>query len=94
MYMCIARATDHSTPAPASPTNNLTTIKQVHERDKNTEFLCIVLRDLIATRRPDLKLILMSATLQVRVCVFVCGPYIGLDCVDQNKGRTNGCCRR
>lgn len=40
---------------------------QVHERDRNTDFLLIVLRDLIATRRPDLKLILMSATLQVRL---------------------------
>jgi ATP-dependent RNA helicase DHX29 len=35
---------------------------QVHERDLNTDFLIIILKDLLA-RRKDLKLILMSATL-------------------------------
>lgn len=35
---------------------------QVHERDTQTDFLLILLRDLLP-RRPDLKVILMSATL-------------------------------
>lgn len=35
---------------------------QVHERDINTDFLLIILRDLLA-RRKSLKLVLMSATL-------------------------------
>lgn len=35
---------------------------QVHERDCNTDFLLIILRDLLARRR-NLKLVLMSATL-------------------------------
>jgi HrpA-like RNA helicase len=39
--------------------------KQVHERDLNTDFLLIILKSLLA-RRPDLKLILMSATLNAR----------------------------
>eukprot|EP00050_Salpingoeca_kvevrii_P001156 m.163632 g.163632 ORF g.163632 m.163632 type:complete len:1019 (-) comp10307_c0_seq24:1459-4515(-) len=37
-------------------------IDEIHERDLLSDFLLIVLRDLVATR-PDLKLILMSATL-------------------------------
>lgn len=39
-------------------------IDEAHERDRFTEFLLIVLRD-ICSRRANLKLILMSATLQV-----------------------------
>lgn len=38
-------------------------IDEVHERDRNSEFLLIVLRDLLEIRK-DLKVILMSATLQ------------------------------
>ncbi|KAG5188009.1 hypothetical protein JKP88DRAFT_262359 [Tribonema minus] len=38
-------------------------IDEVHERDKSTEFLLIVLRDLLPLR-PELKVVLMSATLQ------------------------------
>lgn len=38
-------------------------IDEIHERDKYQEFLLIVLRDLLPVR-PDLRLILMSATLQ------------------------------
>jgi ATP-dependent RNA helicase DHX36 len=38
-------------------------IDEIHERDKYQEFLLIVLRDLIPLR-PDLRVILMSATLQ------------------------------
>jgi Helicase conserved C-terminal domain len=41
-------------------------IDEVHERDKYTEFLLIRLRDLLP-QRPDLRLILMSATLQTEV---------------------------
>jgi HrpA-like RNA helicase len=37
-------------------------IDEAHERDRFTEFLMIVLRDIVA-RRPTLKLVLMSATL-------------------------------
>lgn len=37
-------------------------IDEAHERDRFTEFLMIVLRD-VCSKRPDLKLILMSATL-------------------------------
>lgn len=37
--------------------------RKVHERDRNSEFLLIVLRGLLA-KRPDLRLVLMSATLQ------------------------------
>lgn len=39
-------------------------IDEVHERDRNTDFLLIVLRDLLPSR-PELRVILMSATLQV-----------------------------
>ncbi len=40
-------------------------IDEVHERDRNTDFLLIILRDLLLYHRPtDLRLILMSATLQ------------------------------
>jgi hypothetical protein len=38
-------------------------IDEIHERDKYTEFLLITLRDLLPVR-PDLRVILMSATLQ------------------------------
>lgn len=70
----------HRIPPPLSPpfqgTDADTTThhkpQKVHERDRNTDFLLIVLRDLIATRRPDLKLILMSATLQARVWIREC----------------------
>ncbi|KAL2634461.1 hypothetical protein R1flu_005940 [Riccia fluitans] len=37
-------------------------VDEIHERDRNADFLLIVLRDLLPTR-PDLRLILMSATL-------------------------------
>lgn len=37
-------------------------VDEVHERDINSDFLLIILRDLLAVR-PDLKLVLMSATL-------------------------------
>ncbi|CAK4664474.1 hypothetical protein AeMF1_005002 [Aphanomyces euteiches] len=39
-------------------------LDEVHERDKNTDFLLILLRFLLP-RRPDLRVILMSATIQV-----------------------------
>ena len=37
-------------------------LSQVHERNAEIDFLLIILKDLL-TRRPDLKLVLMSATL-------------------------------
>ena len=40
-------------------------IDEVHERDINTDFLLLLLRDLLAAR-PGIKLILMSATLDAR----------------------------
>jgi HrpA-like RNA helicase len=39
-------------------------IDEIHERDKYTEFLMIVLRELMCHGRKDLKIILMSATIQ------------------------------
>jgi HrpA-like RNA helicase len=43
-------------------------IDEIHERDKYQEFLLIVLRDLIPLR-PDLRVVLMSATLQTLTLV-------------------------
>lgn len=43
-------------------------IDEVHERDKYTDFLLITLRDLLPVR-PDLRLVLMSATLQTEILV-------------------------
>lgn len=43
-------------------------VDEIHERDKYQEFLLIVLRDLLAIR-PDLRIILMSATLQTDTLV-------------------------
>jgi hypothetical protein len=40
-------------------------VDEVHERDLNTDFLIIILRDLLA-RRTNLKLVLMSATLNAQ----------------------------
>lgn len=39
-------------------------IDEIHERDKYTEFLMIVLREMMSQRRKDLRIILMSATIQ------------------------------
>jgi len=36
---------------------------EVHERDLNTDFLLIILKKLL-TRRPDIKVVLMSATIE------------------------------
>jgi len=44
---------------------NLIIMDEIHERDKNTEFLMIALQDLIE-ERDDLQLILMSATMPTR----------------------------
>lgn len=40
-------------------------IDEVHERDINTDFLIILLRDLLV-KRPDLRIVLMSATLDAK----------------------------
>lgn len=65
-------------------------IDEVHERDRNTDFLLIVLRDLLPSR-PELRVILMSATLQVSprhmaldsmsIIIHTCTP-----CPDQHDG--------
>ena len=39
-------------------------LDEVHERDRYTDFLLIMLRQMLPSR-PDLRLILMSATLEV-----------------------------
>lgn len=46
----------------ASANHDFLFVLQVHERDLNTDFLIIILKDLLA-RRKELKLVLMSATL-------------------------------
>ena len=38
-------------------------IDEVHERDRNSDFLLVIMRRLLA-RRPELKLVLMGATMQ------------------------------
>ncbi|OEU08328.1 P-loop containing nucleoside triphosphate hydrolase protein, partial [Fragilariopsis cylindrus CCMP1102] len=48
-------------------------IDEVHERDKYTEFLLIRLRDLLPLR-PDLRVVLMSATLQTDVLINYFSP--------------------
>ena len=40
-------------------------VDEVHERDCNTDFLLILLRDLLKKRRGQLRVVLMSATIQV-----------------------------
>lgn len=50
-------------------------IDEVHERDKYTEFLMIRLRDLLPLR-PDLRLVLMSATLQTEVLLNYFAPSV------------------
>ena len=47
----------------------------MHERSIESDFLIIILRDLLASTRPDLRLVLMSATVRdafiaVRACHF------------------------
>ncbi|KAJ3393483.1 hypothetical protein HDU92_007679 [Lobulomyces angularis] len=42
-------------------------LDEVHERDLNTDLLLILLRRLITTTRPDLKIILMSATADTKL---------------------------
>ena len=41
-------------------------LDEIHERDLNSDFLMIILRDLLP-KRPDLKIILMSATLNAEM---------------------------
>ena len=41
-------------------------VDEVHERSIDSDFLLVILKELLV-RRPDLKLILMSATLNARV---------------------------
>lgn len=41
-------------------------LDEIHERDLQSDFLMIILKDLLASR-PDLKIILMSATLNAEM---------------------------
>lgn len=41
-------------------------VDEIHERDMNEDFLIIILRDLLP-RRPDLRLVLMSATINAEL---------------------------
>lgn len=41
-------------------------LDEVHERDRNSDMALIVLRDLLP-QRPDLRVVLMSATVQTQV---------------------------
>ena len=66
-------------------------IDEIHEKDKYTEFLLITLRDLMP-QRPELRLILMSATLQTNLLVdyFSANDYNNLPepALVQVEGRT------
>lgn len=58
-------------------------VDEVHERDSNTDFLLVLLRDL-AVIRPDIRIVLMSATIQISKF----GSYFG-DCpIVEVPGRT------
>jgi ATP-dependent RNA helicase DHX36 len=41
-------------------------VDEIHERGMNEDFLIIILRDLLS-RRPDLRLVLMSATINAEL---------------------------
>lgn len=45
---------------------NVLIIDEIHERDINSDFILVLLQDLL-TKRPDLRVILMSATLQAEL---------------------------
>jgi HrpA-like RNA helicase len=49
-------------------------LDEIHERSLHSDFLMIILKDLIR-RRPDLKLILMSATLNAEQFCSYFGSY-------------------
>ena len=55
-------------------------VNEVHERQQQTDVLLIILRQLLSTTRPDLKVILMSATLDSELfCSFFNGaPLISV----------------
>lgn len=42
-------------------------VDEIHERDRFADFLLILLRDLVREHRPDLKVILMSATMHIEL---------------------------
>jgi hypothetical protein len=43
-------------------------LDEVHERDMHTDFLLVILRDLLAVR-PDLRVVVMSATIQIELFI-------------------------
>ena len=45
-------------------------VDEVHERQQQTDVLLVILRQLINTKRPDLKVVLMSATMDTGEHVF------------------------
>jgi HrpA-like RNA helicase len=47
---------------------NYIIIDEIHERDKYTEFLLIALKEILPSR-PDLRIVLMSATLQIQTLI-------------------------
>jgi ATP-dependent RNA helicase DHX36 len=61
-------------------------IDEIHERDKYQEFLLIVLRDLLPLR-PDLRIVLMSATLQTTALVDFFGVQGVQPAVVEMEGR-------
>lgn len=44
-------------------------IDEIHERDSLADFVLIIVRDLLMSQRPDLKVVLMSATLDADIFV-------------------------
>ena len=62
-------------------------IDEIHERDKYTDFLLVALRDLLP-QRPDLRIILMSATLQIDLLVDYWRGFPGTPAQVHLQGRT------
>lgn len=69
-------------------------VDEVHERDLHTDFLLIILKDLLI-KRPHLKLVLMSATLQTKLfsqyfggcpCLHISGELFCLMLCLENSG--------
>jgi len=58
-------------------------IDEIHERDRYTKFLLIILRDLIS-RRSDLRIILMSATIQTNELMEYWSAINHLESVQEN----------
>ncbi|KAG7157775.1 ATP-dependent RNA helicase A protein-like [Homarus americanus] len=57
-------------------------VDEIHERDINTDFILIVLRDMVRAF-PDLRIILMSATIDISLF----SEYFGNPCIIEVEGR-------